>query len=106
MINSYSGRERLAAVTESTSRRFSTVNVNLCVCFLSNSYGSFFEHKGGTRVCMSLSVHLRVTPIAIHSGGFVARAFLLIAAFGQSDGNGSQCSEETILSLIGPGGEK
>jgi len=34
------------------------------------------------------------------------RAFLLIAAFGQFGGNGSQCAEQTSMSLVGAGGEE
>ena len=37
---------------------------------------------------------------------FVLAAFLLIAAFGQFGGKGSQCSEQTIMSLVGASGEE
>ncbi|HXM02882.1 MAG TPA: hypothetical protein VN939_09790 [Chthoniobacterales bacterium] len=44
--------------------------------------------------------------LQIRSGGFIARAFILIAAFGQFGGNRSECPEEATMSLIGPSGEE
>src|SRR5258708_34125472 len=78
------------------------------VCFFCrNPYGFPFELERGTRERASLFTHVPLTKVAKPLWGrLVTRMFLLIAAFGQFGGNGSQCSEYPIMSFVGTGGDK
>ena len=64
----------------------------------------FFGHERGTRVCASSFLLQKIANPFWRLDS--PRAFLLIAAFGQFGGNGSQCAEQTIMALVGAGGEE